>query len=930
MASIRYRAFTLLGSLPILPLAREHQGGYLPLLRKVIYVYRYHGLDGIAERVEFLRRLQFMPAPGPTVLSQGHGPGRTLAAALDDRYDYRAPERTADVSHTIASFARTPLISIVMPVYNVQPYWLRAAVGSVTKQWYTNWELCICDDGSTDAGTIAEIQRLEASGDHRIKVVRSAYNNNISAASNMTLRLASGEFIALLDHDDELTADALYEVVRVLQDEAVDFVYSDEDKIETDGTFVEPHFKPSFAPDLFLCQNYISHLSVLRRELVLEVGCWEQGLEGAQDYDLYLKVLERTQGVRHVPKVLYHWRKVPGSTAIEFSSKSTAHDAGRESLTQAIRRRHVDATVTDGATPGTYRVRYGIEGDPLVSIVVLVRDAVRDLDVCLDSVLASEHDNMEVVVVTGENALPRAVRNAYATTDAPVRFCTSSDHDNPSRALNAAVQKLCRGDYLVFLDADLEVSTRDWIASMLEHAQRASVGAVGARLLYSNGNIHNAGIVLTPRTTGTAFHAHQNLHFDAEGYFCRSQSISNYSAVTAALMMVSRANFDLVGGFDDARLPEFYADIDFCLRLRDKGKTSVYTPWATATYHKLTIEPRPDSIKTLNLMAIERSALRLRHPETFEADADPFHSPNLSQWRTDFWVDAALTGGYKSVTPQPFDDSVIVTRRFREAEKRRACVFAHFDKRGVIAPYVTHMLRSLSDHCDIIFVSTARKLPDSEFDKISDVVCAAISRNNIGYDFGSWKTGLREVDLEAIDQLILCNDSSFGPFNGFETFFERWAEAGANVFGISDSFEVSPHLQSYFVGFDRLALSSDSFRAFWDDYGVIEDKLELVRRYEVGLTRAMRAAGLSVDCMNPALDIGYMNNTHYEWRSLLQRGSPFLKIELVRDNPMNLDLGDLPDYIRSFDYPIELIDKELGRVGKKLDDLKATGGKGLR
>jgi len=262
----------------------------------------------------------------------------------------------------IESFEYKPKISVVMPVYNVDRRWLIAAVDSVLAQWYTNWELCICDDYSTRSET-REALREVVNKDDRIRIVYSTENGNISAASNAAFKLATGEYVALMDNDDELTIDALYEVVTRLQQKRYDFIYSDEDKIEADGNFVTPHIKPDFSADLLMCHNYMSHLSVIKRKLVEMVGGWTIGLEGAQDYDLYLRVLEQTDLVCHIPRVLYHWRKLPGSTAAEISEKSYAQEAGRLSIELALARRGIGATVENGLTSGTYRVTYETMSD---------------------------------------------------------------------------------------------------------------------------------------------------------------------------------------------------------------------------------------------------------------------------------------------------------------------------------------------------------------------------------------------------------------------------------------------------------------------------------------------------------------------------------------------------------------------------------------
>ena len=318
--------------------AIKYEGGLISLFRKIFKVLGEEGFSGFLYRIRFLRFNYVQP------------------------YLYREPDLSESTMKRIESFEYKPKISVVMPVYNVDRRWLLAAVDSVLAQWYTNWELCICDDHSTRNETLEALKEV-VEKDDRIRIVYSEENGNISAASNAAFKLVTGDYVALMDNDDELTIDALYEVVRCLQQKRYDFIYSDEDKIEFDGKFVEPHIKPDFSAELLLCHNYMSHLGVINRKLIEMVGGWTIGLEGAQDYDLYLRVLEQTDLVCHIPRVLYHWRKLPGSTAAEFSEKSYAQEAGRRSVELAIARRGIDATVENGLTSGTYRVKYATKGD---------------------------------------------------------------------------------------------------------------------------------------------------------------------------------------------------------------------------------------------------------------------------------------------------------------------------------------------------------------------------------------------------------------------------------------------------------------------------------------------------------------------------------------------------------------------------------------
>ncbi|WP_457560454.1 glycosyltransferase family 2 protein, partial [Caminibacter sp.] len=358
----------------------------LRIFKKSWARYKKHGFLGMKYRLE---KEWLKLNPNVTQINNQQFNDR-----ISSRYIYQAPKLTEEIKKEIKNFQKKPLISIIMSVFNVEPKWLKKAIESAENQWYDNCELCIADDASTKKETKEFLKTIK---NPKIKIKFLDKNLGISGASNEALKMAEGEYIALMDNDDELTPDALYEVVKVINEKEAEFIYSDEDKIEMSGEFVEPHFKPDCAPDMFLSQNYISHLGVIKKELVEKVGGWEIGLEGSQDYDLYLKVLEHTDKIYHIPKVLYHWRKIPGSTAAEYSQKSYAQEAGRKALENAMKRRGIKAKVKNGLTPGTYKFEYEIKGEPLVSIVIPFKDKPELLRQCIGSILEkTTYKNFEI------------------------------------------------------------------------------------------------------------------------------------------------------------------------------------------------------------------------------------------------------------------------------------------------------------------------------------------------------------------------------------------------------------------------------------------------------------------------------------------------------------------------------------------------------
>ncbi|MFT6438208.1 MAG: rhamnosyltransferase [Candidatus Azotimanducaceae bacterium] len=308
-------------------------------------------------------------------------------------------------------------------------------------------------------------------------------------------------------------------------------------------------------------------------------------------------------------------------------------------------------------------------------------------------------------------------------------------------------------------------------------------------------------------------------------------------------------------------------------------------------------------------------------------DADPYFNKNLAQNRDDFSFSAIVTRDFEKVIPKTFHEEVIFEAEFSPISARAVCVFAHYDAGGLIAPYVIYYLTEIKKHMDIVFVSTSEKMSKSELYKIQTLVNIGIIKKNIGYDFGSWKTAIDRIDHDRVDRLVMCNDSVFGPLFDLGHFFVAWEESGANAFGITDSFEIRHHLQSYFVGFDKKTINSASFVGFWAKMKVIELKEELILRNEIGLSEELRKAGLVLDCLAPARKLGYLNNTHLCWKELITEfRSPFVKLELLRDNPLERDLSTFQNVVEHHsDYPCDLIDQQLLRAGIQLDSYLSSG-----
>ena len=539
------------------------------------------------------------------------------------------------VRAAVAVMTRTPLISVLMPVYQTPERYLRAALESVLAQLYPHWELCIADDASPDP-RVREVLREYAAHDQRVKLALREQNGHIAAASNSALALASGEYVALLDHDDLLAPDALFHVaLAALRDPDAGVFYSDEDKVDELGRRSEPYFKPDWSPDSILARMYAGHLLALRRDLVAEIGGFRGGFEGSQDYDLVLRATERNDRVVHVPRVLYHWRIHPQSTSSETGSKAYAYEAGRRAIEEAIARRGEPGRVEQLPEPGSYVVRYAIREPRKVSVIMPTRDHGEDVDRALASIFAraAAYPDFELLLIDNgsQDRASLAAFARWAQNEPRVRVVRYDVPFNFARINNFGVERT-DGAYLLFLNNDTEVLSDDWMAAMVEQAQRPSIGAVGAKLLYPDGTVQHAGVVTG--IGGVAGHAHKYADASGGGYFNTLRTTNNYSAVTAACMMVRREAFARAGGFDEA-LAVAFNDVDLCLKLRALGLYNVYLAHVELIHHESKSRgyDHADPRKRARFFA-ERRVMEERWGTAERAD--PHYSPHLSLVSEDF------------------------------------------------------------------------------------------------------------------------------------------------------------------------------------------------------------------------------------------------------------------------------------------------------
>ena len=514
-----------------------------------------------------------------------------------------------------------PKISVVMPVYNPQIDFLESAIDSVIAQVYTNWEFCIADDCSTDF-TVAETLKNWAAKDDRIRIQFRTENGNISAATNSAATLATGDIILFLDNDDELTPDALGEVALYFATHpTTDFLYSDDDKIDTKGRRFAPQFKPQWSPELLLSYMYLGHLCAVRKQIFEQIGGLRIGFEGSQDYDFALRATEISRHVAHLPLVLYHWRTAPGSTAISGAAKPASFAAGQKSIQDALNRRKINGNVAQHAWAtkenlGIFAQDFPDEG-PSVTVIIPTKNQLKLLKACLDSLENTTYKNYQVTVIDNESDDPKTLEYLKQLTGQVLRIKNPGGKFSFAAINNRAVEQV-DSEYVLFLNNDTEVINPRWLSQMVGYAQIPDVGAVGARLLYPDGRIQHAGVIHGLHH-GLAGHAFKLMDKDNRGYLSQAMVTRNYSAVTAACTITPRQLFLELGGFDEQNFAVAYNDVDYGYRLLERGYRCVYCPDAELLHKEGTSRGFTDNPQ-------EVAAFRRK----YAGKNDSFYSPHLS------------------------------------------------------------------------------------------------------------------------------------------------------------------------------------------------------------------------------------------------------------------------------------------------------------
>ena len=611
------------------------RGGVGKTASQAVNILRNEGVQGLQARISNAERLLNVPAAAAqaALLQPGEDPYHGWLRL----YDPTDKAAMAALGQKIEDLGITTTFSVVMPVYNPPLDYLRQAIESVQAQVYPHWEICIADDASPNAA-VRELLTELAAQDPRIKLVFREKNGHISAATNSALEIATGDYIALMDNDDLLPPHALaYMALAAHQHPQAGLIYSDEDKVTEDNVRQAPYFKCQFNYELFLSQNMISHFGVYRRSVLEEIGGFRVGYEGAQDWDLALRVIEKVgpENIVHVPRVLYHWRIFPGSTALALEEKDYALKAQIESITSHLQRIGKPDTQVYPAPgiPGLLRIKHRLPDPlPLVSIVIPTRDRVELLSMCVNSILEkTAYPNYQIVVVDNGSTDEKAL--AYLDSiakDERVKVIRADIPFNYSALNNLGVAQT-DGEYLVLMNNDIEITQTDWLEEMLAFACQPDIGCVGAQLWYPNNTLQHGGVVLG--IGGVASHAHKGIPRGNFGYFGRASAHQMFSAVTAACLMIRKSTYQAVDGFDET-LKVAYNDVDFCLKVRAQGLRNLYNPFASFIHHESASRGSDQEGSNQQRLAAEAAIMKQRWGALI-AD-DPAYSPNLTLLGDDF------------------------------------------------------------------------------------------------------------------------------------------------------------------------------------------------------------------------------------------------------------------------------------------------------
>ena len=543
-------------------------------------------------------------------------------------YEAYVPDEAALEKQRHHHFEYSPLISVAVPAYRTPEKFLAQMIDSLLAQTYGNWELCIANRSPEDSA-MKKVLEEYTKKDSRIRVSELTENKGIAGNTNAALEMAQGEFVGLLDHDDLLAPNALYEIVRALdEDRNLDAVYTDEDKVTTElDEHFQPHLKPDFNLDLLRSNNYICHFFVVRRSIVQKVGGFCQEFDGAQDHDFIFRCIETAEKVGHIPEILYHWRTHKASTADNPASKMYAFDAGKRAIEAHLKRTGTEGIVSHTPDLGFFRVKYPVQGQPLVSVIIPNKDEKETLKACIDSIREkTEYPNYEIIIVENNSTTDEIFQYYKELSQDPrIRLLRWKKEFNYSAINNYGVRH-ANGEYLLFLNNDVTVITPGWIKELLGVCQRPEVGAAGVKLIYPDNTIQHAGCVIG--LGGIAGHMFVDMPANRTGYLHKASILQDMSAVTAACMMMKRTAFEEAGGFTE-KLSVAFNDVDLCLKVRKNHKLIVYDPYVQLYHMESKTRGAEDNKEKVRRFQEEIEYMRCQWIDILKK-GDPYYNKNLS------------------------------------------------------------------------------------------------------------------------------------------------------------------------------------------------------------------------------------------------------------------------------------------------------------
>lgn len=543
------------------------------------------------------------------------------------------PDEAEKARQRAVTFAQNIKFSILVPLYNTPEQYLREMIDSVLAQTYENWELCLADGSDAEHAYVEQI--CKDYQEPRIIYRRLEKNLGISGNTNVCIEMATGDYICLFDHDDILHPSVLYENVKAICEQGADFLYTDEATFNGDNLLdiITYHFKPDFSIDNLRANNYICHFTTFSRELFNRTGMFDSNYDGSQDHDLILRLTAVADKIYHIPKLLYFWRSHPNSVAADINSKTYAIQAGMNAVKNSIIRDGMEAEVESSpAFPTIYRFRYVLKEKPMISIIIPNKDHVSYLIRAVDSILQrSTYENYEIIIVENNSKEPETFEFYRLLESLPcVRIVTWDKPFNYS-AINNYGAGFAKGEYLLLLNNDVEIISEDWMEEMLMYAQREDVGAVGAKLYFENRSIQHMGVIIGIGEDGIAVHSHIGEPFSSVGYMGRLYFAQDVSAVTAACLMVKHSLYDAVGGFEE-KLTVAYNDVDFCLKLRERGLLNICTPYAELFHYESVSRGYENNKEKQERFQSEVAFMKQKWKKVLE-QGDPFYNPNMSKKR---------------------------------------------------------------------------------------------------------------------------------------------------------------------------------------------------------------------------------------------------------------------------------------------------------